>query len=308
MENGNGVLEVAEGLLLTAEVDDALLRGHEPNCKKVLRSRPGLNKSKCTCGKGREYKVRKRTKNSEFIFPLKDSSLLPERPMILNSKKPHEPAFPSGTMSNDVIIAAALKESPAFKSRTGTDPNKVVEVQDKGVRATAESLMATLLAPDEFSKQYAAILSLNTTAAIGVYRAGNKTTAHRHGQGVLNLSLQGRKRFMFWAPTEDLNTRDIAMELVQTAGQCIWIPPLWGHEVETLHGPQEAYYGSTYAVSLAGWCQPTKMRVPALCHLTCLGLQKCEIQAKRGAKLTDKMKIELHKLVFDSSRYPNDSD
>eukprot|EP01052_Picozoa_sp_SAG31_P057943 SAG31_NODE_17430_length_670_cov_12.760070_1_plen_128_part_00 len=84
-------------------------------------------------------------------------------------------------------------------------------------------------------REVAQQMEINEVAVIGVNRVGNHTERHQHSpMGVLNLLGGGSKLWKLWPPGAKEETEHIPIE--QGAGQVLWIPPGWQHEVFTSGG------------------------------------------------------------------------
>ena len=119
----------------------------------------------------------------------------------------------------------------------------------------------------------ASALGVNSTGAFGAYLQNNITKIHGHMLGVLNLLLSGMKMWSMWppGPRPEPDTPPF-LTITQFAGQLLWLPPGWYHQVKTTgYGPEQALSESLglgrtpqIAHSFAVWCLPRELGEYAL--------------------------------------------
>eukprot|EP01048_Picozoa_sp_COSAG05_P008374 COSAG05_NODE_635_length_8192_cov_14.964043_4_plen_259_part_00 len=111
--------------------------------------------------------------------------------------------------------------------------------------------------------QLARIMGINRTAALGVNRGGAHTPRHQHSpMGVLNVAT-GKKLWRFWRPDAPFDC-DPDFILTVYAGDMLWFPPGWVHEVFTLEG--DVYAGSNVVLNVnwVTWCLPRHLAAEAM--------------------------------------------
>ena len=133
----------------------------------------------------------------------------------------------------------------------------------------------------ETSVNCAKLLHVNTAGAFGVNCLHNHTKEHGHMQGVLNLLLSGTKTWHMRPPGPRGSSTCITT-IIQEAGQLLWLPPGWYHEVKTTgYGPElprprdlprdcinsgpEIRIAHAFTV----WCLPEELCEYALCSYAC---------------------------------------
>jgi hypothetical protein len=110
----------------------------------------------------------------------------------------------------------------------------------------------------------------------GAVAVATHTVKHQHTPlGVLNMCGAGSKEWQFWGPDWEEGTQQQPprqpIAILQQAGDLLWFPPGWHHEVRTTGGTLLAGY--CVAPHLVGWCIPKRLVYDALATLGC-GLAK----------------------------------
>ena len=85
---------------------------------------------------------------------------------------------------------------------------------------------------------------------------------------VLNLLGGGSKQWRFWPPGANAAAEPLC--LGQQAGQVIWVPPGWQHEVLTTGGVVVEFDGGEQEIVAphwVTWCLPKSLALRSLCAL-----------------------------------------
>ena len=101
-----------------------------------------------------------------------------------------------------------------------------------------------------------------TTGALAACKAGHLTAEHQHYLGAVNWLLTGQKTWVMRDPG-----RSAVIEFTQKAGDVVYIPPGWWHEVRTVMGFHDHDgTGPSVALSFATWVAP-RAASPEACSL-----------------------------------------
>ena len=114
--------------------------------------------------------------------------------------------------------------------------------------------------------EIARAMNINETACCGLNRAGNHTAPHQHSpMGVMQLlgGTGAAKEWHFWPPgAKDDDAQ--RMVLHQRAGDVLFFPPSWWHEVITSAGDiVETGERDVVAPNWVTWCLPRHMALQA---------------------------------------------
>ena len=161
-----------------------------------------------------------------------------------------------------------------------------------------EKLVQDYMAMAPVLRAVAHEMGVNEVAVGGVSRTGNHTPRHQHApMGVLNLlggSEGASKQWRLWPPGADGEREPITFE--QRAGQVLWIPPGWQHEVFTTGGVVVELDGGTQdivAPHWITWCLPKTLAMRSLCALLAGITREDQVSTNR----TPKQKRELYEVL-----------
>ena len=127
------------------------------------------------------------------------------------------------------------------------------------------------------TEQYCNLIRVKQNGVCGVTALKRHTHVHQHVMGVANHLLRGQKLWRFWPPwfrrdaTRDHEAdselaSDVAVEILQKAGDLLIFPPGWWHEVHTTGGefPPRNTSGETIATHFVMWLMPQSVCAEAL--------------------------------------------
>ena len=153
-------------------------------------------------------------------------------------------------------------------------------------------LAAMLLSKEQldFAAEVAACLRMNTHGAVGAYQVEYGSSTHCHILPVINFLFRGQKSWKVWKPgTFDLKLRKdlpknppepVTATIQQAAGDVLWLPPGWVHQVTTLGG--EMINHRSMSAGFAIWCVPAPHR--ALTYLRYVTGESVEKQKPAAGK------------------------
>ena len=188
-----------------------------------------------------------------------------------------------------LLSAYAGENKKATLPKEGTTVSKIIDIttgtrnEERAVNfgKALQQLLGISTTEIETSVNCAKVLHVNTAGAFGVYCLHNTTKEHGHMQGVLNLLLSGTKTWHMRPPGPRGSSTCITT-IIQEAGQLLWLPPGWYHEVKTTgYGPELPRprdlprdcinSGSEIRVAHAFtvWCLPEELCEYALCSYAC---------------------------------------
>ena len=123
----------------------------------------------------------------------------------------------------------------------------------------------------DFASDVATYLRLNTHGAVGAYQVEYGSTTHCHILPVINFLFHGQKSWKVWKPgtfklkPERMPPIDTPVPVTDTikqnAGDVLWLPPGWVHQVTTLGG--EMINDRSMSAGFAIWCVPAPHRALA---------------------------------------------
>ena len=137
-------------------------------------------------------------------------------------------------------------------------------------QSKVDVLSAMLLSKDQldFAAEVASCLRVNTHGAVGAYQVGYGSSTHCHILPVINFLFHGKKSWKVWKPgtfrlNPNLNppkepAKPVTDTIVQEAGDVLWLPPGWVHQVNTLGG--EMINERVMSAGFAVWCVPAPFR------------------------------------------------
>lgn len=115
---------------------------------------------------------------------------------------------------------------------------------------------------DAVCERVAGLMGINSSACFGVNIAGHVTPRHQHApMGVMHIA-SGNKLWRFWRPASKEDNPEMILKVL--AGQLLWLPPGWSHEVITLQGDVFDESNRVYNVCWSGWCLPRNQSLDAL--------------------------------------------
>ena len=186
---------------------------------------------------------------------------LPDRPQIIKSLGPEYSQYFTFEELADIIPRRwhTLTDMGDIDLTTGTKHQPKVDV-----------LAAMLLSKEQldFASDVATYLRVNTHAAVGAYQSGYRSSTHCHILPVINFLFHGRKSWKVWKPgtfklkPERMPPIDTPVPVTDTipqnAGDVLWLPPGWVHQVTTLGG--EMINKKVMSAGFAVWCVPAPFR------------------------------------------------
>ena len=208
---------------------------------------------------------------------------LPDRPMIIKSL---------GTEYSQFLTIDEIAQIIPRTWNTKGDMGDIDLTTMTSWQSKVDVLAAMLLSQEQldFAEQVAACLRLNTHGAVGAYQVGYGSSTHCHILPVINFLFHGNKSWKVWEPgTFKLKpNKDLPMEppepvtdtIPQAAGDVLWLPPGWVHQVTTLGG--EMINHKVMSAGFAIWCVPAPHR--ALTYLRYVTGESVESQKPAASK------------------------
>ena len=273
-----------------AYVDERGKRVHCHTCKLPGATRHLRKKRRTSAADVEGGKGKKRTSDGPRIF-LASLGLSPFVAATLDvdwlerqlSTRELLTAAPRGTWTTATTAVLDLTTGTSREEVASGIGEKLVE----GYLAMAPTLHAV-----------AQEMGINRKACMGANRPGNPTKRHQHApMGVLNLLGGGSKQWRFWPPGADTSTAPLCFE--QQAGQVVWVPPGWQHEVLTTGGVVVEVGGGDeeiVAPHWVTWCLPKALAFRSLCALLA-GVTKEDQSGPRSAAQKRKLHEVLEKYV-----------
>jgi len=239
----------------------------------------------------RPRKTRKRP-SDQRVLPL-SLAALPRQPRIVAS-------LGVGWMEERVTTEELIANAP----RGTWTPNTSAALDlttHTGLAARAAQLGAELCGEDyapmaAMQRDIARAMHVNETACFGMNRSGNHTERHQHSpMGVLQLlgGQRAEKMWRFWPPeTEGDETEP--MMLRQRAGDVLYFPPGWFHEVYTLAGDlvETTVSHDVVAPNWVSWCLPR--------HLALEGGFALAVNAASEAQVTGTPSAKEKRAIYDA--------
>ena len=191
-----------------------------------------------------------------------------------------------------LLSAYAGENKKATLPKEGTTVSKIIDIttgtrneeRAENFGKAFQQLLGISTTEIETSVNCAKVLHVNTAGAFGVYCLHNTTKEHGHMQGVLNLLLSGTKTWHMRppGPPGPRGSSTCITTIIQEAGQLLWLPPGWYHEVKTTgYGPElprprdlprdcinsgsEIHVAHAFTV----WCLPEELCEYALISYAC---------------------------------------
>jgi len=160
--------------------------------------------------------------------------------------------------------------------------------REKVAISIGEQLVGDYAAMAPVMRAVAHEMGVNQTACIGANRPGNRTPRHQHApMGVLNLLGGGKgaaKRWRLWAPGSESGAESLCFE--QRAGDVLWIPPGWQHEVMTTGGVVVELDGGGEEIVTphwVTWCLPKRLAQRSLSALLAGVTREDQVSGSRTA-------------------------
>ena len=208
---------------------------------------------------------------------------LPDHPKIIKSLGPEYSQY----FTIDQLAQMIPRPWHALTNQGDIDLTTKNKWQDK------VDVLAAMLLPKEqldFAAEVAACLRLNTHGAVGAYQVEYGSSTHCHILPVINFLFHGQKSWKVWKPgTFKLNpkkdlpkkpTEPVTDTIPQAAGDVLWLPPGWVHQVTTLGG--EMINDRSMSAGFAIWCVPAPHR--ALTYLRMITGESIESQKPAASK------------------------
>ena len=190
-----------------------------------------------------------------------------------------------------------LKESVGPKKKGNSKTSKLDVSTGTNLEQTAIQIGRHLCGDayermHEITGKVARCMQINQEPILGFNYDKNVTRKHMHApMGVLNLLGDGMKQWRLWAPqTKDKNVSPTILN--QYAGDLLWLPAGWFHEVWTLGGSQVD--GDTLARHWASWCLPRHMTMRPLAGLLVDDWQE---EQKKEQTITKKKKRMMYDIL-----------
>ena len=216
--------------------------------------------------------ARKRPKlGNQMRLPI-DLESLPDKPAIVVSMKPDWLADQMGELTfTQVVEGSNIRWQAATK--------KVLDLtsQQPERRQVAADVMRLLVRGDQASAMAECVadvaniinsVNYNADPAFGAVAVGNRTLKHQHAPfGVFNMCGAGTKEWKLWEPGSAIDCTP-PFVIKQGAGDLLWIPPGWPHEVFTTGGTM-INRELNAAFHWVGWCMPRRLVHESLAALGC---------------------------------------
>lgn len=166
-----------------------------------------------------------------------------------------------------------------------------------------DTLAAMLLpaAELEFAVKVVACLRLNTHGAVGAYQMNYGSNTHCHILPVINFLFYGKKVWKVWKPgtfkLDPFNyppkkpAQKVTDTIEQNAGDVLWLPPGWVHQVTTVGG--EVINERVMAAGFAIWCIPAPWRALTLMRKITKESVEQQKPERRKRKLEEKEEADL---------------
>jgi len=201
--------------------------------------------------------------------------MLPDTPTIVVSMGPDWLAAQMGELSfKDVVTGSSTRWAADTQKELDLTSNK------PEWRDIAQGVYSKLFREDQLPamllcvKEVADIFNSNRynhCACFGAVAVNYHTPKHQHAPfGVIHMCGAGSKEWKLWAPDTPVAAclDDEATKIKQGAGDLLWIPPGWHHDVHTTGGLM-----LTTTLNVAphwvGWCMPKRLVHQSLAAMGC---------------------------------------